>query len=116
MVYIYRNDRDKDGVLPNGVKVLTSPLSLTNAILSKDNVVKANTLLITSKGTASARHRPAPAATFVSKQTSQSRDTVKSALKLNNRAPANWLRDLAGHIDVVVVDEAHNLGATNVDA
>ena len=115
MLYIYRSDRDKDSVLPSGVKVLTSPLTFHHEIFDDNNVVKAATIVIVSKGTLAARHGPGAAADHARDHLSQNRVTAKSGLSLLPRAPSDWERSLEGHVDVVIIDEAHNIGKRNTD-
>jgi len=115
IIYIYRSDREKDSVLPSGVKVLTSPLTFRHEIFNNNNVVKANTIVIVSKGTLAARHRPGAAANHARDHLGLNRVTTKSAMSMSSRPPTDWERSLESHVDVVIIDEAYNIGKRNID-
>ena len=76
-------------MLLSSVKVLTSLLTFYYKIFDDNNIVKAATIVIVSKGTLAARHRPGAAADYARDYLSQNRVTAKSSLSLLPRAPSD---------------------------
>jgi hypothetical protein len=113
-MFVYRSDHDKAFPLPEGVRELSEAMTADSEIM-EGTVLKEHTVIFMSKGVVSSRHGPRPAATFVTKATRMATAVAKSALAVSLYPPPGFPYVLIGHIGVIVIDEAHNIGGEYVD-